>query len=207
MREKVELLIDEFVDEILANSQFYHESGRQQYHPRYIAVSKFINKLIFRFDQLPVSDEQHIRKLFERMHRENFKSVHRRKLIFDREWVLRQFELKLFGDQSMFRRVYQELKSQSNMIPDYFVDFSLDRQLEDLLTDFGELGVVFTKGDIWQIGGRKYRIEGYFAGSDLWLQSVEGEEEVVRLRELLPLGLGDFYQIVGDSETVEEKSY
>lgn len=207
MREKVELLIDEFVDEILSNSQFYHESGRQQYHPRYIAVSKFINKLIFSFDQLPENNEHHIRKLFDRMHRENFKSVKRRKLIFDREWVLRQFELKLFGDEDVFKRVYAALKNQNNMIPDYRVDFSLDRQLHDLLTEFDELGVVFTKGDIWQIGGNKYRIEGYFASSDLWLQNIEGEEEVVRLRELLPLGLGDFYQIVGDSEVIEENSF
>ena len=207
MREKVELLIDEFVDEILSNSQFYHESGRQQFHPRYIAVSKFINKLIFRFDQLSVTDGPNILKLFEKMHRENFKSAQRRELIFDREWVLRQFELKLFGSEKIFRRVYEEMKNQDAMIPGYPVDFSLDKQLEGLLTEFKELGVVFNKGDIWQIGGGKYRIEGRFAKSDLWLQNQEGEEEVIRLRELLPLGLGDFYQIMQDNKVVKENSY
>lgn len=206
MREKVELIIDEFVDEILANSQFYHESGRQRYHPRYISVSKFINKLIFSFDQLPENDAYHIRKLFDRMHRENYKSVHRAKLIFDREWVLRRFEMKLFGSDKVFRQVYKEIKDQNGITPDYKVDFSLDNQLANLLTEFEELGVTFNKGDIWQIGGKKYRIEGYFAKSDLWLQNVEEGEEVVRLRELLPLGLGNFYQIAQSGKVIKANS-
>lgn len=206
MREQVELLIDEFVDEILSNSQFYHESGRKQYHARYISVSKFINKLIFSFDQLPKSDEYHIRDMFERMHRDNYKSVHRAKLIYDREWVLRRFELKLFGDDLVFRRVYKELKSQNILAPGHQVDFSLDNQLEELLTEFEELGVLFKKGDIWLIGGKKYRIEGNFAKSDLWLQHLDGREEVIRLRELLPLRLRDFYQIVGDGKEVGANS-
>ena len=206
MREQIELLIDEFVDEILTNSQFYHESGHKKYHPRYISVSKFINKLIFSFDQLPESDEYHIRDLFERMHRENYKSVHREKLIHDREWVLRQFELKLFGDDHVFRQVYADLKNQNPLSSDYKTKLSLDNQLEELLTEFEELGVTFSKGDIWQIGGKKYRIEGSFAKSDLWLQNMDGKEEVVRLRELLPLRLGDFYQIVENNNEVNVNS-
>lgn len=207
MREKVELLIDEFVDEILANSQFYHESGRQQYHPRYIAVSKFINKLIFGFDQLTVCDATEIQELFMKMHRENYNSIHRKKLIFDREWVLRQFEIKLFGDDGIFRAAYEQLRNQKATALDYEVDFALDDQLAHLLSEFEALGVKFNKGDIWQIGQKTYHIEGYFAKSDLWLQHTGEDGEVIRLRELLPLGLGDFYQILNDKEVVEEDSY
>ena len=207
MRDKVELIIDEFVDEILANSQFYQESGRKRYHPRYVAVSKFINKLIFSFDQLRENDAHHIRKMFAKLHRDNYKSVHREKLIFDREWVLRQFEMKLFGNDNVFRHVYRQMQDQNKLIPGYEVDFSLDHQLQELLTDFEELGVSFNKGDIWQIGGKKYRVEGFFAKSDLWLHNMEEDVAVVRLRELLPLGLGDFYQIAEGDNLIKANSF
>ena len=183
MRREVDALIDKFVDEILTNSHFLHN---QKPKPRLVAISRFVNKLILILDTLEDYDEPGVKKILSKLHQENYNAIYREKLKSDREYLLRIFESELLDKDNVFKREYQKANGEN-------VDYTMDIQLEDLLWTFKDFCTPLEQGDRWCIGKKEYRIVGEFAFSDLWL--LDDDEQLVRLRELLPLSLKDFRKL------------
>lgn len=194
MKDKVEPLLDKLVDEVLAVHQFYLDMSIRQCPPRFTAISKFVDRIMLLFDHVAIFDKPTISELFIRCHRKKNRSVISDEFKSDKEFLLRNLEIKIFGDDLIFQSACMEKGKQHHDRPtNHEFNDSLDNQLNQLLSDFDEIGVSFNTGDIWCIAGTEYCVASTFALADLWL--LQDKEKLIRLRELIPLQLGDFKRI------------
>ena len=206
MKEKTKHLVNEFLTETVSNAQFYHKTDSAEYHPRYMAAAKSFSYFINRLEQLPGYGEHDTLHLLVKSHRKNYWSQGTHTIIGDWAWLLRQFELQLFGSDRAFQAVYQQLQSQVGAVTlPYRPGTAPERHLAYVLGEFNALGVVFDRYDIWQVAGTDYLVVGPFAQSDLWLQPVDDRDRLVRLLELMPLQLGDFHKM-GSYQKAEAKT-